>query len=667
MTSAKASSGKSVARQLADAKTAAKRGDPVRAREIYVEILAAYPGNRKAQAALAALDRAGVAADASPGQGSAGQTSAGQGAAGQGHADQGPGIATGSAFGASGTGSLISATAAPAGRQGTDHLQWIYALYHKKQFSKALLAAEGILEDDPTCKPTRELRAACLRMLDRPEEALTIYRERLEEDAADAGLWQNCGSTLIEMLRLKEAEECLRMATRIAPDSLPGWMLLANCHQRMGDGPAAYEALTQALGRDPGNSRALDQLGQVLRDMGRSDMALGAHEQALRHAGSARERSQILTNIGVICSASGDRSAARDRYRAALAEQSDNVHALLNLVTLAHEGDTDDLVRRTRKLLRKETLQLQDRSKANFAMFRLLDRIGTDPARAYDHLERANAERRELIQYSPANQDALFRAIRRMSDDTPDITGVTEGVRPVFIVGLPRSGTTLTEQMLSAAPGAHAAGELTMVERLSLDIMRWLEAEQRPAPLAEEMAHYATELRSGLTAVAGGAPVVLDKMPLNFRWVGLLLKALPDARVLHVRRDPVETCWSNFTTSFSSHGNGFAYGLSDLVHYHRLYSDLTAHWAQCFPDRIRTLRYEDIVDAPEPTMRGVVDWCGLEWSDDCLHPETVDRAVLTASVHQVRRKIYNGNRGRWRPYVPFIGPLLDAFDTAHAA
>ncbi len=134
------------------------------------------------------------------------------------------------------------------------------------------------------------------------------------------------------------------------------------------------------------------------------------------------------------------------------------------------------------------------------------------------------------------------------------------------------------------------------------------------------MRQFATELRAGLGAVSQGQPVVLDKMPLNFRWVGLILAALPDARVVHIRRDPVETCWSNFTTSFSSHGNGFAYGLDDLVHYHRLYSDLTDHWRCRFPDRFRTVPYEDLVARPDPVMRALVEWCGLDWSDGCLHP-----------------------------------------------
>ncbi|QEW22270.1 photosystem I assembly protein Ycf3 [Marinibacterium anthonyi] len=604
---------KSVTWQLSEAKAAARRGDRARAQALYEAILGKYPGNRKARAGLAGLGQA-VVTD-------------------------------------------------PDGRQ----MARLLGLYHNGLYAEALEGAQQVVADAPDHKEARNLIAACHRMMDAPEKALPIYRARLEEDPGDAGLWERCGSTLVAMLRLGEAAECLQMATRLAPDVTGNWLKLANCHQRRGDNPSAFQALTQALGRDPDHVAALDQLGQVLRDMDRTDMALAAHERALSLSREPADRSLIQANIGVILSSRGDREGARNRYLAALTERRGNVHALLNLVTLAFPEDTHTLARRAERLLEDGGLNLQDRSQLNFALFRLRDREGKDPARAYAHLQEGNALRRELIRYSVDNQTALFRTIRVMSDDAPVVREIPDGPRPVFIVGLPRSGTTLTEQMLSAAPDVHAAGELTMVERLSIDLLRRLEVENRRIPTAEDMRQFATELRAGLGAVSQGQPVVLDKMPLNFRWVGLILAALPDARVVHIRRDPVETCWSNFTTSFSSHGNGFAYGLDDLVHYHRLYSDLTDHWRGRFPDRFRTVPYEDLVARPDPVMRALVEWCGLDWSDGCLHPETVDRAVLTASVHQVRREIYNGNRGKWRPYAPFIGTLLDGLGSAHAA
>ncbi|MBB93023.1 MAG: hypothetical protein CML68_00230 [Rhodobacteraceae bacterium] len=605
---------KSVARALTEAKAAARRGDIPAARDLYLDVLDRFPGNRKARAGLLALDDPG---------------------------EQDARIAR--------------------------KIRSLHALFNAGSYAMALDGAQAVLKDAPQAALALDLAAACLRRLDRPDEALPIYRARIETDPDNGELWKLCGSTLIEMMRLTDAAECMVMATRLAPDVIDNWMRLANCHQRRGDNPAAFESLTQALGRDPQNPAALDQLGQVLRDMGRTDLALDAHEQALTLSSAPTERSRIEANIGVILSANGDTTGAGARYRSALRTHDGNIHALLNLASLAQPEDLAEVRNRALGLLDTDDLAPLDRSRLHFALFRVLDRAGTDPAEAFDHLDQGNAIRRKLIRYEPSNQTCLFRAIRSMSDQAPQLDASGDGLRPIFIVGLPRSGTTLTEQLLSAAPGVHPGGELTMTERLCFDLMRRLQNEGGRVPSVDDMHHFATELRQGQAALANGAPVLLDKMPLNFRWTGMLLAALPDAHVVHIRRDPIETCWSNFTTSFSSNGNGFVYGLSDLVDYHRLYTDLTDHWARQFPDRIHMVRYEELVSTPEPVMRGLVAACGLDWSDDCLHPERVERAVLTASVHQVRKAIYNGNRGRWRPYTPFISTLLDGFGRADAA
>lgn len=602
---------KSVTWQLSEAKAAGRKGELDRARELYEAILARYPKNRKAQVGLAALGRDGEKIDR--------------------------------------------------------RLTAIFADYRQGEYAKALEAVIAYLNEAPQHKEARELKAACLRMVGRPDEALELYQARLDEDPGEPELWDKTGSTLVEMLKLTEAEKCLLMAVRLDPDRIPTWLRLTNCYQRRGDHPAAYNALTQALGRDPANHAALDQLGQVLRDMGRTELALDAHEQALKNARSDIARAAILANIGVIRSAIGDIPGARDSYFAALKAESTNVHALTNLSTLGAPEDTDQLIDHAKGMLKNANLSNFNRSQLNFALFRLIDRRGDDPAGAFEHLSEANAIRRRLIRHSPEQHSGLFRVIRMMADATPIISEATPGARPVFIVGLPRSGTTLTEQMLSAAPGVHAAGELTMGDRIALPLLQRIEQEDRSGPTLEEMHFISTELREAMTAVSHGQPVILDKMPLNFRWVGLLLSALPDAKFINVHRDPVETCWSNFISNFSSHGNGFVYGLTDLVHYHALYEDLTAFWAQRYPDRFRTIHYEELVSTPEPVMRDLVDYAGLEWDDSCLHPENVDRAVLTASVHQVRQAIYNGNRGKWRPYAPFISPLLDAFGEPHAA
>lgn len=606
---------KSVTWQMSEAKAAAKRGDRTRAQEIYESILAKYPKNRKAQAALAAL------------------------ASGQ--------------------------KAPPRTEPWMAELQ---RQYDAKQFALALEGTEKALETHATHKVLRELKAACLDRLGQHEGALEIYRDRLNEDPDSAELWQKCGIVLVEMMMLKDAQECLVMASRLDPNSTQIWRNLAHCHQRRGDHQAAFDALSQALGRQPDDSDSLVRLGQVLNEMGRGELALSSFQRALAFTPSPVAKGNVLANIGVIQSSRGDKAAARNSYLAAIATDPSNVQAIFNLSQFGNDADREILKTAASTLLGQDYLDLHQRSQMNFAMFKLLDREGHDAEQTFSYLAKANALRREMIRYKPEGQASIFAYLREITNNAPTLDVGGDGPRPIFIVGLPRSGTTLTEQMLSAAPDTCAAGELTIVERHAGSLLRQLEQDAyRTTPTLAEMQSFAAKIRAELTEVAKGAPVLLDKMPLNFRWAGLVLKAFPDARVIHIRRDALETCWSNYVTSYSTHGNGFVYDQADLVHYHGLYDALTAKWAVDFPDRYRTIRYEDLVADTEPVMRGLVDFAKLDWSDGCLHPESVDRAVLTASAHQVRNAIYNGNQGKWRRYEPFISILSEGLRQRSAA
>lgn len=595
------STARPVARLLADARSAQRKGAEDRAEAIYHDILRRFPGNRTARLALADLAVTGPAAD----------------------------------------------------------LPAILRLYNRRRYKEVLDATAAFLDSDPGNADALNLKAASHRMLGQPDPALTIYRGLLDSCPEDAALWQKCGATLMDMIRLQEAAECLEMATRLAPDQALNWISLATCHQRRGDHMQAYDALTQALGRAPDHSAALDQLGQVLRDLGRVDLAIAAHQRALDTAKTKTETSAACTSLGVARSAQGDKDAARTFYRRAIDAQPRNVQALLNLARMVEDPADPVLTQQLTDFLQDPAQSPLNRSHAHFALFSLLDRLDDDRETAFGQLKAGNDLRRSVIRYAPESQEVLFDFIRKLSERTEPASGPSKGVRPVFIVGLPRSGTTLTEQMVSGSPGVFGGGELTIAETLSLELIRTLQAQKCRSLTAENMQDFGTTLRARLTAAAGDAPVILDKMPLNFRWVGLILAALPDARIVHVTRDPMETCWSNYKTTFASHGNGFVYGLGDLVHYHRLYRGLMAHWQDRYPTRIHTVRYEDLVADTAPVLRRILDFSGLDWSDDCLHPERSDRAVLTASAHQVRRPVYDGNRGDWRRYAPSLAPLIN--------
>ena len=178
--------------------------------------------------------------------------------------------------------------------------------------------------------------------------------------------------------------------------------------------------------------------------------------------------------------------------------------------------------------------------------------------------------------------------------------------------------------------------------------------------LPTDLQQLEARLRADLALYAPDSPVITCKTPLDFRWAGLVLAAMPDARVVHLLRDHMETCWSNYRTCFTSNGNGFAYDLADLAHFHDLHLDLMQTYKQAFPDRIRTLAYADLVSDFADQARSLVAYCGLDWSEACLHPDRAKTPVLTASAMQVRKPVYNGNRQDWKRYEAYLSPLIEA-------
>ncbi|MGH7248946.1 MAG: sulfotransferase family protein, partial [Pseudomonadota bacterium] len=233
--------------------------------------------------------------------------------------------------------------------------------------------------------------------------------------------------------------------------------------------------------------------------------------------------------------------------------------------------------------------------------------------------------------------------------------------RPIFVLGMPRSGTTLVEQLLASHPAVHGAGELAalgdVVLRAPSQSIRYPES----VPLLDGAAMRAigAEYLERLAAIAPQRERVTDKTPLNYYFVGLIHLALPNAVIIHTMRDPVDTCVSCFSTLFRLREQPHAYDLGEIGRYYVRYRRLMAHWHRILPEgRILDIRYEDVVDDLERQARRIVAHCGLPWDERCLSFHRTDRPVRTASAAQVREPIYRSAVGRWRAYAEWLNPLL---------
>lgn len=311
------------------------------------------------------------------------------------------------------------------------------------------------------------------------------------------------------------------------------------------------------------------------------------------------------------------------------------------------------------QLVERRSLSDEDRMQLSFALGKAHDDIGNHD-KAFSYLLDGNRLRKQELKYDISSARASFTKIKAtFSENVPALNvgnepNGAEGQRPIFILGMPRSGTTLVEQILASHSQVYGAGELRLLGPL-VNTIKWSATQLSSGQLESIRKSYS----SGLTEIGASEPYITDKMPLNFQWIGFIFTAIPGAKIVHVKRDARATCWSNFKHYFSGKGNGFANDLQDVAEYYKMYIDLMAFWHQKFPGRIYYLNYEALTEHQEEETRKLLYYVGLDWEDQCLEFHETKRTVRTASATQVRQKMYQGSSEEWRNYEKHLEPMVE--------
>jgi len=487
------------------------------------------------------------------------------------------------------------------------------------------------------------------------EDAVASYRRALGIKADYAAAHSNLGDALRDLGRLEESAVSCRRALHIEADNAGAHNSLGNALLDLGRLDEAQACYRRALALRPGLAAAHLNLAIVLRLQGRTADAQACCGRAL---GIQADCAAAMTLLAELHADQGRFSQAQALFERALSIEPELPEAWAGMAQLRKMtgGDAGWLAEAER--IAGKPLPPRREVYLRFALAKCFDDIKDFP-QAFSNVRRAN-ELTQLyaVKYDRRQQtesvDLIIGACGRESLNQARI-GANMSSRPVFIVGMPRSGTSLAEQILASHPDVFGAGELAFWVSASA-------AHGSAAPAAGMngvLQKLADDYLSLLKNRSADALRVIDKMPANFLCLGLIHAALPNARIIHMRRNPIDTCLSVYFQHFKS-GHAYANDLADLKHYYTEYLRVMGHWHRTLPaDAILDVPYEDLVDDQETWSRRMLQFIGLEWDPKCLDFHLTDRTVMTASKWQVRQKMSKSSVERWRNYEKYLGPLRE--------
>ena len=495
--------------------------------------------------------------------------------------------------------------------------------YQNGRFSDAEKLAKFITQEFPKHQFGWKVLGAVLQQTGRSVESLIPMQKSVQLAPQDAEAHSNLGATLKEAGRLDEAEASFKRAIALKPD-------YAEAHSN---------------------------LGATLRELGRLDESEASYTRAIA---LKPDYAEAHGNLGNTSLALGRLDEAEANYKQAIALKPDYAEAHRHLTKLKKFDAQDEQYSKMQELYLDKNISEEQRCHINFGLAKACEDLG-DFEQAFAHYSEGNLLRKKLLNYD-INQDVeLFKQIKfnypRIEKNSLESDKLSKNLMPIFIVGMPRSGTTLVEQIISSHLQVTGAGELSFATQFGALIARGLSDANN-----ESLLNFRGEYLKKLQNVSNGSFIVTDKMPQNFLYIGLLAAVFPEAKIVHVKRKHAAVCWANYKQYFTSKSIGYCYELCDILTYHKLYENLMEFWGKRLSNRIYNIDYELLTVNQESETRQLIEYLGLVWDENCLLPQNNMRSVATASNLQVRQKVYQGSSEQWKKYELYLNGAFDYLD-----
>ncbi len=532
---------------------------------------------------------------------------------------------------------------------------------YQSRFDEGIKEARIALSYNPNHSQALLNLSICYRSLGQIEEAEKAVAKAALVTPDSPEIHIELADTLFMQDRYAEAEVELEKAKELKPDSPRVYIRLANTYERGNKIEQALEAIDKAVELNPEMMEAYLRKGSICHISNRIPEAKEHFAKALERKPDSLPALMALADLHLSI---GEIEEAKDYIEKVRQVPNHETPALFYIIGKTKKYtsiDDPDFQKMLEMEAHIERSGIDQASVLHYALFDAYENIG-DNAKAFEHLAKGNEYKRRSVPYDAEQQSKNFANIRKKYTTSVIDSFKDKGCQsktPIFIVGMPRSGTTLTEQIISSHPQIHGAGEL--MELSMLDFQFGPINDQN----AKDQGQWYVDRVEKLAKSTPNALHVSDKMPGNFSHLGKILSILPNAKIIHCRRNPIDTCLSCFKQNFAR-GQYWSYNLEELADYYNMYLEMMEYWREQIGDRFIEVDYEETVSDLETQARRMIDFIGLEWDEACLTPHKQKRAILTASKMQVIKPVYKSSVKSWQKYESELSPLIDGLSKGKA-
>ena len=538
-----------------------------------------------------------------------------------------------------------------------EQLDYVIQLYSSGQMDKALLSIKELIQDFPNIPLLHNISGACNSALGEIDSAIISFNKAIELKPDYDEAYFNLGVAFHQTGQLGEALNSYERAISIKhayPTAHNNLGLIALSQGQLDNALKSFE---WAVAYGPEYAEAHNSLGAALQELKQFEKAKVSFKKAVA---LNPQYAQGLHNLAILCEIINLPDEASEYYEKALAVEPNYAEAYRNQSRTKKYKKNDPQITQMQSIYSNDNLSISDKVHINFALAKVNEDLGNQKD-FFKHLDEGSRLRKKQLNYN-INETEEFHSslIRLFSEDQPKIKQLSLDpldIRPIFIVGMPRSGTSLVEQIISSHHSVHGAGELNNFKNVVTPALKNYIGNLTNTINEDDLLSIRKNYIKSLMDLNVSEKIITDKMPVNFRMIGLILTAIPEAKIIHLTRNPKATCWSNYKHYFANE-NGFTFDQEDLARFFILYQELMGFWHKSFPNKIHDISYERLTTHQEDETQKLLKYCELDWDNNCLNFHKNTRAVHTASASQVRQKMYQGSSDAWKKYEKFLQPLI---------